>query len=596
MQPMRFYLVFDVQGNAQQQLSAIGAQFLNLGTMAESSARGVDHFHGTVIAMIHGLRQLEEVGHSAMEWGTAFLGTLYQLTHGVFETAASFETMRERMNFAFNDQAPAIWRNIQQYAVDSVWRFGEVADVVGGLGIAIRGLSDEFETLPARYASRTGDMVNALQVMGDVASGTGRSLSMVGFEVEQMMTGMFRGAHMVLRLTQQETETIKNAIHATADTQQQFAAIMDVLAEHYGGATERLQGTFNFLAMQIPDTLEVLQNEVGSSGLKILSAGLFEVVKWLRELSNDQAFVRSMAGAFDMMANGAVMASRALMGLGVYIQHIIAENPGLVKFALVAATVTAALATLGGFLLSTTAGVGVLVASLSLAGTTIVSALGTSSLIVAGLVAGLTGLVALGAVLKRAYDENLGGIADRFHQVSLIVQGLGQAFQNWTGNYTAITSQLADQMENAGVLDFFVNLLGWITRAREWWTGFVAGIQAGFSRINWGGVLEALGAIERMLLQVGIHLNLLSPAAETSFATMQERGRGFAELLNQVIVPGVNLLIAGFQAGVWIAAQFLTLAGSLVTMSGTLLEHWSGVQVILAGLAIYFFPVLGLSE
>jgi hypothetical protein len=594
--PMRFYLVFDVQGNAAQQLQSIGAQFATLGAVAGTSAAGVQSFHGSVIAMIHGLHQLNTVGQDAISWGSAFLSTIYGISHAVIETASSFETMRERMRFAFNDNSEQIWSNIQRFAVDSVWRFGEVADVVGGLGIALRNLDGEFTNLPRSYESRTGGMIDALQAIGDTAAGTGRSLSMVGFEVEQMMTGMFRGAHMVLRLTQQETETIKHAISTTTDAGQQFSAIMAVLAAHYGGATEALGHTFQFLAMQIPDILEIIRNEVGKTSLGILSVGLREAVDWLRSLvhPSNKAALDSLSGGFEVLATMAVSLGRGLINVGRSVNSFIAANPEVVKFAAVMGVVLSVLTVVGGTLLTVTAGLGVLIASVQLAGATILSSMGMSIGILTAVGAGISGLIALGAILHSAYDRNLGGIKLRFQQLSLVVEGLSQAMHNWTGSYTAITSGLATQMEEAGILGFFVNLVSWIARAREWWTGFVTGIQAGMASLDWGSVYEGILSIERALLSVGVSLHLLDPAAATSFDTMQARGTGFANLVNQILVPSLNLLAVAFRLSAWTLENVIIPSMSTMHNIGmTILNNWDGIKAVIGLAGLFMFPILG---
>lgn len=593
MNPMRFYLVFDVEGNASEELSRLSSQFIELGQAGMTAGSGVESFHGSVIAAIHGLRQIEELGHGMMSWGEGLIGTMGTLAHSTLDTAATFESLRARMGFAFDGNADAVWQNINDYAVNSVYRFGEVADVVGGLGVAIRGLGNEFAQLPAKYTPRSGaEMINALQVMGDVASGTGRQIGFIGFEVEQMMSGMFRGAHQVLRLTQEETDTIKHLVKGTHDSAVQFSGIMDVLAAHYGGATAAMGRTLQFQLLQIPDVMEILQSKIGGPGLEYLNQSVGELVTWLRQLGNDAPFIKAVSDAFVMVADGASKALHLLIEIGREVQSFVSHNPEVVKFAVILAGITGTLMVVGGLLLSTAAGVGVFAASISLAGGAIFTAFGAATGTVAALAAGIGALIAFGGMLHTAYAENLGGIATRFQQISLIVQALGEAIHHWDGDFTAISSGMAERLQQNGLLDFFVNMVSWIRRAEEWWRGFIDGIREGWSRINWGGMTEGFASIERALTSIGISLHLLEPAAATSFDSMRERGYNFAELVNNVLVPALNMLVSLFQFAGWSFEHVILPALSAgADAARFLMQNLDGVKGIAAMIALYFFPI-----
>ena len=589
---MRFYLLFDVQGNAAEQLNNISGQFLNLGSAALQAGSGVESAHGSVIAMIHGLHELATAGSLVREWGEGILETFFRITSSVFDMSAEFESLNARMGFAFGDRQAEVWERVQTYARDSVYTFNEVAGIVGQLGIAIPGVAAEFAEMPERYLSRHGEMIDAFHVLGDTASGTGRNINMIGYEAMQMMSGVYRGAHQVLHLTHQETETIKHAIESTADTAVQFSAIMQVLASHYGGATQAMSHTFSFLRMQIPDLLQILENKIGSAGLVVLTRSLEDVVGWMRELTNSVQFIDSMRGTFAMIAEGVSTAAHWAMTLGTYLRDFIAANPGLVKVGVAVGTIAAAMMVLGGIVLSSAAGLAVFVASVSLAGTTLFTAFGTALAVITAVGGALAGLVTFGAILKGAFDQNLGGIATTFEHIGLLVEGLGEAFHYWEGDTTAITMGMADKLRGAGLLNFFVDLVSWISRGREWMRGFWEGIQQGFTQINWEGLMEGFQAIERALMSVGIAFHLLEPAAGTSFETMQGRGFSFATLINQVLVPALNLLIAGFQFAAWLIESVVFPAMSTfsdVTM--TVLNHWSGFVTLAAGVAMYLAPI-----
>ena len=593
MNPMRFYLVFDVQGNASQELSRLSTQFVELGAAGMQASGGVQSFHGTVIAAIHGLRQLEEVGHGATEMGYGMLHVLGLLAGSVTQNAMEFESLRARMDFAFGDVASgSIWRNVEKYAVESVYQFNEVAGIVGQLGIAIPGVAAEFESLGNNYRSRNGDMVNAFQVLGDTAAGTGRSINMVGYEAMQMMAGVWRGAHQVLHLTHQETNRIKHAIQATTDTAAQFSSIMQVLAAHYGGATDRMSQTLAFLRLQIPDILQIIQARIGKDGLGFISRGLSELVVFLRQLSDNREFISSLSSAFAMVAEAGGRLMHVMVAAGRSIADFISHHPGAVRFAVVLTAMLGVLTVIGGTLLTLAAGMGVFIASMSLAGGAIFSVLGMTGVSIAGVVAGMGAMISIGAMFYRAYQDNLGGIADKFYGLKIIVVALSEALKNWNGDMTHISVASGAALQNAGLLDFFVNLVSWIRRAQEWWSGFVQGMEAGFARINWNGITQGMDALGRALAIIGIQLNLLDPAADTSFDTMQRRGFDFANILNNVIVPAMNFLIDLFRLGA-MAVENLIVPGIQKAASAALflMQNFDGIKGVLFTISAIMFPI-----
>lgn len=592
MNPMRFYLVFDVEGNASEQLSRLSTQFIELGAAGTAAGGGVQSFHGTVIAAIHGLRQLEEVGHGATQMGYGLLHVLGELAGSVSHNAQEFEALRARMGFAFPQDAARVWEQAQTYAVESVYNFREVADVVNRLGIAIPGLSTEFSELHANYRSRTGQMIDAFHVLGDTAAGTNRSLTMVSYEAMQMMAGVWRGAHQVLHLTHQETDQIKHAIASTTDTAVQFSSIMQVLASHYGGATSAMQNTLEFLRMQLPDVMQIIQARIGAGGLGFIRNGVQELVNWLRQLADNERFISAMASGFALVAETGGRVLHVMVRIGTAVSEFVADHPEVVRMAVVLAAIVGTLGVLGGTVLAVTAGMGVFVASMTLAGGAIFSVMGMTTLAITGMTVGISGLISVGAMFYHAYQSNLGGLHTRFDQVRLVVVALSEALQHWNGDMTYISMETASKLQNAGILDFFVNMVSWIRRAQEWWTGFVAGMEAGFARINWGGITQGLRSIEASLAMIGVSLNLLDPAAQTSFETMNQRGYSFANLINNVIVPGMNLLVDIFRGGAWLVENAILPA---IFKAGEatkyLLNNWEGVKGILFLTALILYPI-----
>lgn len=595
MNPLQFYLLFDVKGNAPQQLASIASQFGQLGAASANAAASVQSAHGTVIALIHALHQMQTVGSLVERTGVSIASSMGHLSQSVFETASEFETLHERINFAFGDNASQVWENINRYAVDSVYTFRDVSDVVGGLGIAVRGLDQEFMSLTQKYTTRTGQQAHALEVMGDVAAGTGRSLSMIGFEVEQMMSGVYRGAHMVLRLTQEETNEIKHAVAATHDSVTQFEAIMRVLALHYGGATEQMSRTFSFLMMQIPDIAQVLAERVGRQGLGVLAHTLNEIVHKLRELSRNEAFLNAMSDAFVLIASAAAQVGNAMVYVVDHLVQFVSAHPEVVKIAVVMAAVGSAVLTISGALIATLASIGVFVSTMSLASAAITSGLGTAITIVLSLGGALAGIVAGARLVLMTFEQSFGGVEEYVRKAYVVVSALVEALGHWHGDIMTISGETEDALQGAGVFEFFVNLVSWIARGREYVMGFVEAIKAGFNQVDLTPIRTALYEIQGALAQVGISLHLFEPAAETSFETMRDRGFAFGQVINQVVVPALNLVAWTIRGLSFLFTQILLPSFSTaVDLTHFLLANFDGIRLLAFGLFAAFNPVLGI--
>jgi hypothetical protein len=231
---MSFYLVFDVVGDGANQLANIHSLFVEVGQSGRDAGQAIESAHGGVIALIHGLRQLQDVGHMIREFGEGAIATFTELTNSVFENSAMFESLRAKIDFAFGSDANKAWEDMLGFSRESVFELSEIVDVVGSLRTAIQGIDPTNRMI--QWRNRVGETSDAMQVMADTAAGTGRRFSMVGYEVQQMMGNVFRGAHMVLRLTHEETEAIKAVTGSAVDAQTKFSKIMEILALHYGGA------------------------------------------------------------------------------------------------------------------------------------------------------------------------------------------------------------------------------------------------------------------------------------------------------------------------------------------------------------------------
>ena len=91
---------------------------------------------------------------------------------------------------------------------------------------------------------------------------------------------------------------------------------------------------------------------------------------------------------------------------------------------------------------------------------------------------------------------------------------------------------------------------------------------------------------------IGVSLNLLSPAADTTFETMHERGFSFANLINNALIPALNMLIDLFRASAW-AVENLIIPGIFRAGEGVkyLLNNSEAVKGTLFLVAAVLYPI-----
>ncbi|MGB0890236.1 MAG: phage tail tape measure protein, partial [Solirubrobacterales bacterium] len=151
--------------------------------------------------------------------------------------------------------------------------------------------------------------------------------------------------------------------------------------------------------------------------------------------------------------------------------------------------------TLGGALLFLGATIALAAPGLAAFG----AAISGAALPIAGLVAAILGAAAVVAVLRKAFNENIGGFADTvgpmIERTKLFFKGLFQFIQD--GFFSGETAKKLNQPENVGVLKFLVTLIQIGHRAAR----FVEGLKHGFDTFmaSAGPTFEELGSALRRL-------------------------------------------------------------------------------------------------
>lgn len=202
-----------------------------------------------------------------------------------------------------------------------------------------------------------------------------------------------------------------------------------------------------------------------------------------------------------------------------------------------------------------------------------VVALTVIGVVVAGLAAafGSTGLIVgavIGAVIgfvyafRQAIDKNIGGIASSVAKLSLVWDGLKQAFTQ--GGFSGAVRDELNKAENAGLKSFIINVFTLAARLQH----FGASIKSGF-----GAALERMGpTFDRLSTSVrsfAIRLGMMDSSTEGTKAAWASFGAAGAKV--GAVLGVVFDLVLSAIAGVLEAGE------GFMTMGKTLKSSWGGV-------------------
>ncbi|MDD4061899.1 MAG: phage tail tape measure protein [Kiritimatiellae bacterium] len=372
----------------------------------------------------------------------------------------------------------------------------EAATGIKGVIAAIVGPSD--------------DAAKAAQAMGLEWNIAGlKSKGLIGLLQEMYQkTG---GNVEMMRTLVPRIEGFNTMLGLSANNCETFASVLGDMAGKAGAAEEAfatMSATLKFKWAQLGATFDVIKTKIGNALLPIVTVltkglmGIFNVVAKLPSpIFALLAAVLSFAGGA-LVLGGAMLVITGLMKAWVLLKPMIAA------------------------------------AFMSLKA----QALGAVSAIMP-ILAPLTALIALGAALYYAWQQNWGGIRD---MVTAVVEGFRMAVSAGEDGIASVDAAVADKLKESGIWDFAVTMGRVFYRVRMFIEGFIEGVQDVVGVVSsmatgvWNAVSPLFDAGRSFLEMLGI----LDPVAETSSETWREWGHALGVAASAA--AGLVLAFKGF--------------------------------------------------
>lgn len=563
--PLKFYLLFDIKDESGDKLKQIAAGLKGLGDASEESGRRTRDGAGHVTDMVHAFREVEHLGHGVARVGEGVLETFAEMGHAVFETSSEFERLRATMGFAFGADLERAFANLKTFEQNSAFPMSELTEGVAALRSAFRGI-DPTDLTP-RFRNAVGQMSGSLEVLSDTAMGSQQNLRSVILEVERALEGRFTSIQRMSRLSVSEVEKMKHGIAAARTEQEKYDAIIQVLAGHWGGAQAALANTTGFILRNIASTWEQLLAAFGEEGLGPIKEGLRSLHTWMREALADPEFLRSVGSVFRMFGEAVGWALRQTVALARALQRFAKENPGLLRVGAAIVALGAAVAVVVGTLVAGAAALALAFTALQAVATPVLVA-------ILAIGPAVVGLVAVGAMLKAAWEEHFGGITRFVNKVVLVVGALQEAFENWSDEASSISLETAAKLNEAGILGFFIDLVSWIATAKKFGQGLWEGLKDGYNQVkpSLKGLWDQLVAVKDAFVQLLVKMGLIKEQGNTTFKDAHDKGKAFGEFINAVLVPALKGVIWVLTATAWV------LANVLIPGIGWLKDRWDELK------------------
>jgi len=370
--------------------------------------------------------------------------------------------------------------------------------------------------------------------------------------------------------------------------------------------------TFGQRGMAAMNAIGRAQVEVTREGRRVTLTGI-EAIRHMRtEMENAdgtaQTFRETLADTFAgqmTLLTGTLQTLKITLGevfgrifkplvLGVttainkFIQVWTAIPKGLQTFIGIAFLGTSAFMVLAGAILITAGIIGLLAPILSTVGVLILKIAGAIALALAPFIVLGAGAVAISIMIYKAYQKNLGGIADfidnMIAKVRLTWDGLVQLFTQ--GGFSGAVLEEMEKAENEGIMQFVIKIFRFGSRLKSIWDGMVASIGPAFKTL--GPAFSELGtALKGLFVEVaklfGPTGKLVTGANEVPLSEYAAIGVTIARVIIGAIhgaIFATTMLIRTFkvlamfmQPIVWVSKHAFGLLVEMIGVAGEYMDY-----------------------
>lgn len=480
-------------------------------------------------------------------------------------TASKMEKTKEQFMFAFKKigvDAEDAFNKAQEAGLRSVQTTDQVLQ--GALDMARIGKVNIFDPRATEQVKKAlPDVTDLSDVLGDMASINPYGFQGVARALSEMLSGQWQGARMRLDMGSKQLEEYKQALAGVQNQQEGLIKIAPLLARDFGGAAAAMKDTWSFIAAQLDDVSDKLFGSLGKPMLDRLKPALKELVNFFVGdngilLNKNTKMLEGLRNVFAQIGDVLAFVAKEAVNIFKNISSFIMQHPGIVKFAVKVAALTAAFAGLVSVLLAIKASIFVVAAAFG--GLTLPFML----------LGGVLAAVSFNLLKFWLRAKDLGDVWDR---LKTVFGGVAEAIATLNGGVVTLTDKTFKDLEKKGLLNLTLGVVRFAVKAQKLFKDISDAVQSVFNKIvevvTW--IIEHRSIFEMLALGYGIQRaterikGFASGLKGVKGSTLGDPG-GPTTRVWVVNMPGGGLLGGGGGAGPSIPGGlggFLGKAGSL---------------------------------
>lgn len=567
---------------------------------------GIAGLAAAFVGLSIGTQVLEAVtaaGMGLVSWGVAGVKTFFDIGRGIMNVVGPIETAMTQIKLLgglSNSQALDVMGNIQEIVKFTPFQQGELTNMTQALimgKVSLEGWTNAAgKAITLQDALNSGfarsevpefarEMkINATSIMADFAALTGN----VGERAATFNRGIQRlfSTGSARLLTDQVNQEALRALVGKSGTLQLQGTAEDAMQRIYKYLQEKqavgmaaiASGTWEGLKSNVAEIPMLFAQAIGglpgSGGLydRLLAGlqGLYnEVNKFLSNKAAMSAIRDALVPIFDFLLGVATRLTSVIVSLATFVT----SNPFMLKL-------IAWGTLLGGTMLVVT-GVMVLlgvalgsVALVTMTTTLAFSALGKlmthfhglvmkvvrAVVLLAASVSGVFLLVSALALVGAAiafFVAGSDGFLTFWENTKLVMGAVGEAMKNWSTGFTEISVETASKLEQAGLMGFFMKVIGWISRVESWWENMTITMATAWTFLTLK-LQKPIDQLVTTLTRLGktLAVSLSGPAAE-AFGSLESDGQRAVGTVIDMIGTGLTYAILFVDAIFTVARGFI---------------------------------------
>lgn len=530
--------------------------------------------------------KIDSIAARAASIGNQSMGGLVEGFKDVVKEAATFQDIESSLEFSFGKQKwKGVYEDVKSDAAKLTFTLAEVADLAASLGkMKINPFGGENKA-DQEFMSRTGEKIRALEVLQDTADAAGKSTQDLTVAIRNAMSGQWVSLATRFDIPKEKIDAWKKEINKLGTPQEKYNLLVSKLAMDYGGAGKLKEANYNKVSAQIPDILQQIKGGAGAAGLKVIAAELKNFVDALGDLAKDKDTMKALSDAFTLMAKAAAAGLKVATGLIRGLQMALSMFPQ----APTVLAIGAALTVLAGTIAATTAaivGLGFAVTSIGLV--PVLATVGASLVLIVGVLGTLTAGVMLAASAFEVWGEGSNGVAGSFERLKVILGAVQEALQNWSGETTYITEETKNRLDDIGVGDTFLEIVGALQRVKSFSEEVANGFMKEWKTVS-APIKQSLLALWDTVKIVATAFGSMFGGAKTDLQGVKTEGEGFGEAMAQAlgfIAEGLTWAIGLVRD---LLADFNSTMNTIADIYITIMSVWNVLQIVvdIVGGALY---------